>query len=225
MSPAAPVYDPASENITRPSAIERYQKDMIDWRPELAVFAYGMNDVGCAHEPTSFLSSYHQIVGETRRALPDALLLLVSPYWNIFHEPDAFGARLLKNEQRGETEQVERMNYYMGIYGGSAMVAEYREGIETIAHRYGGAYVDVYSVLEGSPWFVHDDNVHFNDVGQAVIGMTVFASLASRCSFLSAASARAEHELESSVFNTGGTNSMVEVYRTWHRPEPSERAW
>src|SRR3989442_10606647 len=86
ISPSAPAY--GADHIafaTAPSALERYEADMIAYRPDLAVFAYGFNDSRCGHEVSSFIRDYETIVSNTRARLSDALIVLVGPYWGPQH--------------------------------------------------------------------------------------------------------------------------------------------
>ena len=63
-------------------------------------------------------------------------------------------------------------------------------------------FVDVYTVLAGSPWLITKDDCHFNDVGQRLIGMTVFGKIATECSFIAHESRRMEAELGSTIRTT-----------------------
>ena len=76
-----------------------------------------------------------------------------------------------------------------------------------------------YKILEGASWLVTKDDCHFNDVGQRLIGMTVFSQIAQHCSFIAHASNEMERELNSSVRNTGGTNALPHVIDTWRKPD------
>ena len=88
ISPRAPGYDPRWKYGTAPSALERYECDMIEYRPDMAVYAYGLNDSRCGHVLESFIADYETIVSHTRRTLPDALIVLVGPYWNIQYDAE-----------------------------------------------------------------------------------------------------------------------------------------
>ncbi len=44
ISPDAPGYEAGDAYATSPSALERFEEDMISYRPDMAVYAYGLND-------------------------------------------------------------------------------------------------------------------------------------------------------------------------------------
>jgi lysophospholipase L1-like esterase len=205
---------------SRPTAIERYQGDMIDHEPDLAVFAYGGNDAAAGHDAARFLDAYDHIVGATRARLPHALVVIVGPCWNIRHDPIALDDHIRHLESRGERALIDEVG---GAVVGKDLLDSYRVGIEEIAGRYGAVYIDLFPLLEGATWLLHDDAEHFNDVGQALIGMTVFAGIAANCSFVAAESLRAEHELRTTKWSTGGTHTMAETYHAWREPE--RRDW
>jgi lysophospholipase L1-like esterase len=216
ISPGAPFYDPTDEFAQRPTALDRYRADMIERQPDLAVFAYGLNDAAQGHAASGFLTAYEQLVRDTRSSCPQALILLVGPYWGLAHDPEAFASRIAEYEAIDRYD-VEWLRRYAAQFGGPELVSSYRSGIARLADAYGAIFVDLYPSLEGATWLLHGDTVHFNDVGQTLIGLTVFAAIASRCSFVAAQSRRAERELDSAVWTTGGTQSMTGAYGFWRR--------
>ena len=80
-----------------PSAIERFERDMLAYAPDMAVYAYGLNDSRCGHAVESFMTAYRTIVGRTREALPDALIVLVGPYWNLQYDAETWGTPKYRN--------------------------------------------------------------------------------------------------------------------------------
>jgi lysophospholipase L1-like esterase len=205
ISPDAPGY--ASRDIygTAPSAIERFEQDMIAFSPDLAVYAYGLNDSRCGHNLQSFINAYHTIVTRTRLALPEALVVLVGPYWNIQYDEDLWDAQYKTRWQP--------------VYGkfdrpGDGLVLAYNQAIAELASASGALFVDVYTLLEGAPWLMNADACHFTDLGQRLIGMAVFSKLATCCSFLSVKSRIIEKALNLSVSNTGGTDALPHVIQS-----------
>ena len=61
ISPRAPGYDAKHIYGTAPSALERFKEDTIDYRPDMAVYAYGLNDSRCGHALESFIEDYEKI--------------------------------------------------------------------------------------------------------------------------------------------------------------------
>ena len=86
ISPDAPGYAKDSNPGTAPSALERFEEHMIAYRPDMAVYAYGLNDSRCGHSLESFMRAYRTIVSKTKKALPDVLLVLVGPYWVVQYD-------------------------------------------------------------------------------------------------------------------------------------------
>ena len=203
-----PRYEPGDCYRTAPSAIERYREDMIAYRPDLAIFAYGLNDSRCGHDPKSFMRAYQEIVSTTQHECPNALIMLVGPYWNPQYDAEHWQ----KQHKPGKFGKFGRP--------GDDIVTAYNDAIADFAGEIGALYVDVYRMLEGATWLVTQDDCHFNDLGQRLIGMTVFSQLAQHCSFLAKTSDQMEHELASSIRNTGGTNALPHVIDTWRRVDP-----
>ncbi len=217
MSPASPGYMRLEgEYAMAPSAVERYVDDMIAHRPDVCIYAYGLNDANCGHETESFLRDYEKIVRETRSLLPEALVVLVGPYWVVQHDEELWG---------DPEYEWHRKAYEPFARGGRDLVVAYNAGICDLANRYGCLFVDVYSVLEGATWLVHRDACHFTDVGQAVIGFCVFARLAANCSFLARKSIALFRDGEFSIQDTGGTSAAPHIIATWRYRPPGREPW
>lgn len=203
---------------TAPSALERYREDVIAHDPDLAIFAYGLNDSHAGHGVESFIRDYEQIVKDTRKHLSDSLIVLVGPYWNPQYDRDLW--------LQPKYEQARTVREAAGIgRSGDDLVTAYIEEIHALAGRYDCLFIDLYNILKGASWLIHNDACHYTDVGQAVIGMAVFTDLAANCSFLASKSTAAYREGGFSTNDTGGTNSLPGVVASWryheglHRPE------
>ena len=184
---------------------------MIAYQPDMAVFAYGLNDSRCGHETESFIADYEQIVGDTRAQLPEALIVLVGPYWNLQYDAEEWA--------KPEYEQLRDEERNPFGLGGDEIVLEYNSAIAELADRHGGVFVDVYAATEGAPWLLHGDHCHFTDLGQWVIGQTVFATIASSCSFIAAKSLAAAREGGLDIRTTGGTEALPHVIQHWRDVE------
>jgi len=206
ISPRAPGYDPDSVCGTAPSALERFEQDMIDYQPDLAVYAYGLNDSRCGHLLESFLADYETIVAGTRERLPEALIVLVGPYWNLQYDAQTWA-------------QLEYDKHREGAFGvgGDELALAYNAAIAELAKRHEALFVDVYHATEGAAWLLHDDTCHFTDLGQWLIGQTAFAVLAANCSFLAEKSINDLRQAGLGVPTTGGTNALPHVIRAWRR--------
>jgi len=173
---------------------------MIAYAPDMAVFAYGLNDSRCGHAVESFMAAYRTIVRGTREAFPNALIVLVGPYWNLQYDAETWATPKYRNWIFGKFDRA-----------GDDLVTAYNREIAALAGEFNALFVDVYALLEGATWLLNADACHFNDVGQAIIGYKVFSELAAHCSFLAAKSREMEEKLHLSVRNTGGTEALGEV--------------
>jgi hypothetical protein len=158
---------------------------MIADAPDLAVFAHGLTTRLRARVPSS-LAAQEQAIRETRVALPQALVVLAGPYWNLQHDAERFAPREGRGPRRATTSSprtTRRARSWTSAMRRSTSIS--------------------IACWRGTTWLPHADTVHFADFGQAVIGMTMFAELAVRCSFLVAKSADAELQLRSSGYAPG----------------------
>ena len=204
ISPRAPGYDPQAVYGIAPSALERFEQDMIAYQPDMAVYAYGLNDSRCGHAVESFIEDYETIVRETRRRLPEALIVLVGPYWNLQYDAATWA----------KPEYKELRESPWGV-GGDELVLAYNAAIAELADRYEALFSNVYRATEGATWLLHDDTCHFTDVGQWLIGQTVFATLAANCSFVGQKSINDFRQAGFQVPTTGGTNALPHVIGSW----------
>jgi lysophospholipase L1-like esterase len=174
ISPDSPMYNCWEGHGSVPSAIERFREDVINHNPDMVVYAYGLNDSRCGHPLKSFLGAYESIIRDTREALPDSLLVLVSSYWNLQYDAETWSGPEFENFYSDKAN-----------LGGDQLVRSYNEGIRTLAAQYNGLFVNVYLLLEGATWLLNKDYCHFNEIGSSIIGHAVLGEVASRCSFLS----------------------------------------
>ena len=205
ISPDAPAYP--EKRGTKPSALERYREHMIDFRPDLAIYAYGLNDSRCGHPLDSFMRAYETIVADTRAALPDALIVLAGPYWNIQYDEDEW-AKPDYDAKRGSLFDET----------GEGLVVPCNDAIRDLAARHDALFVDLYNLTKGAKWLLNDDTVHFHDMGQWLLGQTVFAEIARNCSFIGKKSIDFAREAKLNTFNTGGANALPRYYGMW-RPD------
>ena len=206
ISPESPGHDGLPE-FGKPSGIERYELDMIDHQPDMAVYAYGLNDSRCGHTADSFLTALEQMVADTVKKT-SALVVLTGPYWNTQYDEE------LWNGLPAKPVWVEDFSVF--TVTGRELVWSYVVGIRELAEKYGCLFVDLFSPIEGAGWLMHTDQCHYNDIGHRVIGQLVFNAIACNCSFLGKKSARIAADGGFDVPNTGGTNGMSRMIRGWH---------
>jgi lysophospholipase L1-like esterase len=159
ISPRSPGY----EKSIKPSAMERYEQDVIANKPDLFIMAYGLNDMRAGMGVKAFIEEEEKIV----RAVQEKghpLVVLVS----VYHMP--------------------HYNWFPPFDKGSAeATVRYNTAIRDLAERTGCLYADVYSAQGRADWLVHQDSVHAHKVGNLVIAHKIFEVLANHCSGLSQA--------------------------------------
>jgi len=191
----------------KPSAMERYEHDLIAHQPDIAIIAYGLNDSRCGYPAASFLDDLEHIVSETVKRT-DALVVLVSPYWNTQYDEDIWNSLDTKPEWAvGE--------YSTFAVTGRSLVSSYVSGIEKVAGEYGCLFADLFTPTEGCTWLLHSDQCHYNDVGHKILGQVVFNVIACNCSLIGNKSRRIAAEGGFDTTNTGGTNGMNRMIRGW----------
>jgi len=159
ISPRSPGY----AQSRKPSAMERYQNDVITNRPDLVVLAYGLNDMRAGMEVKAFIAELEIIVRDVKAAA-DPVIVLV----NVYHMP--------------------RYDWHPPYDRGSvAATWKYNRALRALAERTGCLYADVYRAEGRADWVVHQDSVHANKVGNVLIANEIFQVLATHCSGLSKA--------------------------------------
>jgi lysophospholipase L1-like esterase len=190
----------------KPSALERYKEDLIMQRPDIAIIAYGLNDSRSGYQVDSFLQDLEHIVSDTVK-MTKALVVLTSPYWNTQYDEQ------LWNRLDPKPDWIDEWKDF--TLAGRDLVWSYVIGIEKVAKKYTCLFVDLFSLTEGCRWLLHDDQVHFSDVGQRVIGQIVFNAIACNCSFIGKKSQRIAEGGKFDITNTGGTQGMGRMIRDW----------
>lgn len=158
ISTCSPGYDVSG----KPSALERFEEDVIRLNPDLVILAYGLNDMRCATPIEQFRSDYQEIISKTKEKTK-ALIVLISVYHMTAYSE--YGPHW----NHGNVEQTQIYNL----------------AIKQLAEKNECLYVDVYESEGAADWLIHPDGVHANDLGHRLIGNRVFESIAKNCSGLS----------------------------------------
>lgn len=159
ISPRSPGYAASR----KPSALERYEEQVCGFRPDLFVFAYGLNDMRAGMDLGLFMEDMETILRGVRQACRP-LTVLVSVY------------------------HMTGFDWYAPFNrGGVAATERYNEAIRALADRAGCLYADVRAAEGPADWVIHQDGVHANQVGNLLIANRIFEVLATHCSGLSAA--------------------------------------
>ncbi len=173
ISPLSPGY----EASVKPSAMERYKKDVIEEKPDLFVMAYGLNDMRAGMDVRLFVSEMKKIISDVKRSVGDVVILLT----DLYH--------------------MTGFSWYPPFDKGSREATiEYNRAIAECAEEEGCLFSDIWSALGEADWLVHLDGVHSNTVGNMVIAGKVFETLAQNCSCLTKEMRGREKESEWSRF-------------------------
>ncbi|MBI2842194.1 MAG: SGNH/GDSL hydrolase family protein [Armatimonadetes bacterium] len=209
ISPRSPGYACLSDD-SKPSALERYEAEVIESDPDLAIYALGLNDSRCGYPVANFIEDIETMVSETVNRT-EALVVVTSPYWNTQYDEELW--------RSCAPEWASDPRWEVFCVSGPALVTSYVAEMKKMAERNGCLFVDLYSLLDGSQWLLNDDQVHFTDVGQRVIGQAVFNVIAANCSFIGAKSLKQAREGGFDIWNTGGTNCTGRMLSAWRNKE------
>jgi lysophospholipase L1-like esterase len=158
LSPRSPGYATSA----KPSALERYQQDVIALKPDLFVLAYGLNDMRAAMPPEDFRQDMRRIILEVKQACAPVTVLTTVYYMTAY-------------------------DWYPPYDTGSIAATEvYNLVIRQLAEETGCILADVWEAEGQADWLVHPDTVHANDLGHLLIGHRVFEAIASHCSGVAA---------------------------------------
>jgi lysophospholipase L1-like esterase len=168
ISPRSPGYAQSA----KPSAIERYRKDVIENRPDLFILAYGLNDMRAGMSLELFREDMSTIIRDVKTAC-DSVTVLATVYYMT-------GYRSWPPINKGSIE----------------LTLKYNECIRSLASEFDCIVADVWSAEGGANWLIHYDGVHANKVGNLVLGNKLFEAIAQHCSGLSEYVFRQERETQ-----------------------------
>jgi lysophospholipase L1-like esterase len=163
ISPRSPGYATSA----KPSALERYQRDVIALRPDLFLLSYGLNDMRAGMHPEDFRQDMQRIISDVQQACQPVIVLTTVYYMTRYD--------LYPPYDRGSPEATRI----------------YNEVIRQLAQANGCLLADIYeaeggALDGGAPWVMHPDTVHANDLGHRLIGHRVFEVIATHCSGVAA---------------------------------------
>ena len=154
ISPRSPGY----RGSARPSAMERYQADVIAHEPDLVILSYGLNDMRAGMPPEDFREDLAKIVGDIREKT-GAVMVLTTVY-------NMSAYALYPPYDVGSPEATEVYNLV----------------IRQVAEDYDALVADIWEAEGQAPWVMAVDTVHANDLGHTLIGHRVFETVAVNCS-------------------------------------------
>ena len=156
ISPRSPGY----AQSVKPSAIERYKKDVIENRPDLFILAYGLNDMRAAMPLDDFREDMATIIRDVKKACDPVTVLTTVYYMTAYHGWTPIN--------KGSVE----------------LTRKYNDCIRSLAAEFDCILADVWSAEGGADWVIDYDGVHANKVGNLLIGNKIFEALAQHCSGL-----------------------------------------
>jgi len=156
ISPRSPGY----EKSIKPSALERYRRDVIELEPDLFILAYGLNDMRAGMDVKEFSEDMEIIIRDVKEASAP-LTVLTTVYYMT-------GWRSYPPYDRGSPQ----------------LAREYNEAIRRIGERNRCIVSDVWDAEGEADWLVNPDGVHANTVGNLVIAHRIFRDIAVNCSCL-----------------------------------------
>jgi lysophospholipase L1-like esterase len=149
------------EQSGKPSAMERYQKHVIDHHPDLVLISYGLNDARGGTPLAQFLEDLQRLTLDIKEKT-HAVIVLINAYFMT-----GFDRYLPYNQANIAT--------FMG----------YNCGIKRVAQECDVLYADVFGAEDMATWMIDPDGVHANNLGHRVIANRIFEVLAQNCSGLS----------------------------------------
>jgi lysophospholipase L1-like esterase len=163
---------PGYEMSAKPSAMERYQDDVIANNPDLFLLCYGLNDMRAAMPLNEFIEDMRTIIEDVRGACAPLIVLTTIYYMN--------GWKSYPPYDKGSVELTER----------------YNDAIKQLGEEEDCLVSDVWAAEAYADWAINPCGVHANKVGNLLIGHKIFETLANNCSGISEATNRRDMPTE-----------------------------
>ena len=152
---------PAYEKSGKPAANERLGKHVLEHKPDLLIISYGLNDSRGGTSLALFTSEMCKILDEVRKTI-QPLILLPGPYF------------MLDFTIGGKRWSHANLDTFY----------EYNRATQKVAEEKHCLFVDLLDAYNRTPWMVHYDAVHANDLGHRIVANRMFEVLAQNCSGL-----------------------------------------
>ncbi len=183
ISPQSPGYN----DSRKPSAMERYEVEVIAKKPDIFLMAYGLNDMRAGMDVDVFADELYKLTNHVREALKELVIVFVT----VYHMP--------------------RYDWYPPFDRGSLEATKlYNRAIGEVASKVDGLVADVWDAQGGADWLVHPDSVHANRVGNIIISNRIFQTLATNCSGLTLATREADKDTEWTKATAGVNLKSIE---------------
>ena len=158
----------------RPIGIERYEKHVIEQKPDLVILSYGYNDMRGGTPAAAFERDLNTMVADIE-ARTTAVIVLLDTYFcpeNGWHQ------------KTGGTEHGSSWDR-----GGPQTQARFNRALRRTARNHDLLFAEVSAAQDQAPWLIctpsGKGDIHANDLGHRLIGNRVFEVLAANCSGLS----------------------------------------
>lgn len=149
---------PGFPGSAKPSAMERYEKDVIAHNPELVILSYGLNDMRAGMPPEDFREDLSRIVAAVKEA-GNPVVVLTTVY-------NMSAYALFPPYDKGSPQAAEVFNLV----------------IRQVAEEQDALVADIWAAEGEAPWVMAIDTVHANELGHTLIGHRVFETVAANCS-------------------------------------------
>jgi len=151
---------PGYPRSAKPSAMERYKKDVIELKPDLYIHSYGLNDMRAAMPIDDFREDMSKIIGDVKDAC-DPMIVLTTIYYMT-------GWKSYPPHDKGSVE----------------LTLEYNDCIRELADQFDCVLADFWEAEGYADWLIHYDGVHANRVGNLVLAHRLFEAIATHASCL-----------------------------------------
>jgi lysophospholipase L1-like esterase len=168
ISPRSTGYD----DSIKPSALERYKEKVIDQKPDLFIFCYGLNDMRCGTPLDIFAEDMETIIKDVKAACNPVTVLTTVYHMTGFDRYTPFNV------------------------GSVELTKKYNAEIAALADKHDCILADVWQAQGMADHLIHPDGVHANAVGNLIVGNKVFEAIAQRCSGISAHTQRIDVDTE-----------------------------
>jgi lysophospholipase L1-like esterase len=158
ISPRSPGY----AGSRKPSAMERYQRDVIELKPDLFILAYGLNDMRAGMPLADFREDMATILRDVKQTCAPMIVLTTIYYMN--------GWKSYPPYDKGSIE----------------LTLKYNDCIRDLAREFDCVVADPWGAEGGADWVINPDGVHANKVGNLLIAHRIFEAIAQHASGLSA---------------------------------------
>jgi len=139
---------------TKPSALERVEKDVIDLKPHLVFCCFGLNDMRFGTPVTIFREDLEEVLTKIKSKLPKTEIILT----NVFHMT---GWNRYEPRDKGSLDHTKK----------------YNEAIKSLAEEQHLPLSNVSEAMHYNDFLIHEDGVHGNNLGHRIIGNRVFETV------------------------------------------------